>query len=321
MAKIWIYAEINQGKLHPISLELLALARNLGGDVEAVALGPGAAGATEILGKHGATKVLINEDSAFGDFLAEPAVDTMEALIRAQTPDLVMFGFTYDSRGVAGRLSARFGVGQVANAVDIQAEEGGYVAKVPYFGGAKIARMKIRNSPGFVLVRPKSIEASESGGSATVESVEATIGAGSRRAKIVERVVEAGDKVKLEEARIVVSGGRGMQGPENFPLLEALADSLGAAVGASRAVVDAGWVPYSMQVGQTGKSVRPNVYIAFGISGAMQHTVGMKSSKYIIAINKDAEAPLLKMADLGIVGDAVKLAPLLTAAVKARKNN
>ena len=319
MAKIWIYAEINQGKLHPISLELLAFARNLGGDVEAVALGPGAVAAADLLGKHGAGKVLVNEDPAFADFLAEPAADTLEALIKAQSPDLVLFGFTYDSRGVAGRLSARFGVGQVANAVDIQAEGGGYVAKVPYFGGAKVARMKVLNRPGIVLFRPKSVEPSETGGAATVENVEATIGPSSRRAKIVERVAEAGDKVKLEDARVIVSGGRGMQGPENFPLLDALADSLGAAVGASRAVVDAGWVPYSMQVGQTGKSVRPEVYMAFGISGAMQHTVGMKGSKYIIAINKDAEAPMLKMADLGIVGDAIKLIPQLTEAIKAKK--
>jgi electron transfer flavoprotein alpha subunit len=133
-------------------------------------------------------------------------------------------------------------------------------------------------------------------------------------------VVEAGEKVKLEEAKVVISGGRGMGGPENFPLLEQLADAIGgAAVGASRAVVDAGWVPYSMQVGQTGKTVRPAVYIACGISGAMQHTVGMKGAKLIVAINKDAEAPILKMADLGVVGDCLKILPKLTEAVKARK--
>ena len=143
---------------------------------------------------------------------------------------------------------------------------------------------------------------------------------GSKRAHITERVVEASEKVKLEDARVVISGGRGMGGPQNFPLLEDLASALGGAVGASRAVVDAGWVPYSMQVGQTGKSVRPGVYIAVGISGAMQHTVGMKTSKIIIAINKDAEAPIMKMADLGVVGDALKILPALTAAVKAKKN-
>jgi electron transfer flavoprotein alpha subunit len=196
---------------------------------------------------------------------------------------------------------------------------GGFVAKVPYFGGAKIARLKVNNKPAIVLVRPKSFEAKEVGGNAEVDKVTATVGSDSKRAHLVERVAEKAEKVKLEDATIIVSGGRGMQGPENFPLLEALADALGGAVGASRAVVDAGWVPYSMQVGQTGKSVRPNVYIAAGISGAMQHTVGMKGSKIIIAINKDAEAPILKMADLGVVGDALKIVPKLTEAVKAKK--
>ena len=170
-----------------------------------------------------------------------------------------------------------------------------------------------------MLLRPKSVEASEVGGQAKVEQVPATIGERSKRARILERKVEAADAVKLEDAAVIISGGRGLGGPENFPLLEALAGALGAAVGASRAVVDAGWVPYSMQVGQTGKTVRPGVYIAVGISGAMQHTVGMKASKVIIAINKDAEAPIMKMADLGVVGDALKIVPKLTEAVKAKK--
>jgi electron transfer flavoprotein alpha subunit len=190
---------------------------------------------------------------------------------------------------------------------------------VPYFGGAKIASMKANQKPAIVLVRPKSFEASEVGGTADVKDLVVSIDAGSKRAHIVERIVEASEKVKLEDAKVVISGGRGMGGPDNFPLLEDLAGALGGAVGASRAVVDAGWVPYSMQVGQTGKSVRPGVYIAVGISGAMQHTVGMKASKVIIAINKDAEAPIMKMADLGVVGDALKIVPALTAAVKAKK--
>jgi electron transfer flavoprotein alpha subunit len=149
--------------------------------------------------------------------------------------------------------------------------------------------------------------------------VDAAIGEKSRRARIVESHTEAGEQVKLEDAPVVVSGGRGLGGPENFHLVEELAGALGGAAGASRAIVDAGWVPYALQVGQTGKTVRPGVYIAAGISGAMQHTVGMKASKVIVAINKDAEAPILKMADLGVVGDVLKILPRLTEAVRARK--
>jgi electron transfer flavoprotein alpha subunit len=318
MAKVWIYTELAQGKLQPVSLELLAKARELG-DAEAVALGTEAEAAAAILGKHGAKKVYACDDAVFDEFLAQPATDTMEALVKANNPDLILFGFTYDSREVAGRLSARLGVGQVSNAADVNADGGGFVANVPYFGGAKVARLKVNNKPGIVLIRPKSFEASETGGNAEVEKVSATIQDGSRRARILETKVEAGEKVKLEDATVIVSGGRGLQSPDNFRLLEDLAGALGGAVGASRAVVDAGWVPYSMQVGQTGKSVRPSVYIACGISGAMQHTVGMKGAKVIIAINKDADAPIMKMADLGVVGDVLKIVPQVTEAVKAKK--
>jgi electron transfer flavoprotein alpha subunit len=318
MAKVWVYAELNQGNLASTSLELMALARELG-DVEAVALGGGAKAAAATLGKHGAKVVHVNEDAAFDDFIAEPAADALASLYQEQAPDLILFGFTPDSREVAGRLAARLEVGLISNAGNVLATGGAFVAKVPYFGGAKLASMKANKKPAIVLVRPKSFEPAEVGGNAEVKELAISIEAGSKRAHITERVVEASEKVKLEDAKIVISGGRGLGGPDNFPLLEELANALGGAVGASRAVVDAGWVPYSMQVGQTGKSVRPQVYIAVGISGAMQHTVGMKASKVIIAINKDAEAPIMKMADLGVVGDALKIVPLLTAAVKAKK--
>ncbi len=318
MPKVWVYAELAGGKLQGTALELMARARELG-DVEAIALGTGAKAAAAALGKHGAKVVHVNEDKAFDDFIAEPAADALAALHALQQPDLILFAFTPDSRDVAGRFAARLGKGVISNAGDVSAKGGGFVATVPYFGGAKVAAMRANGKPAIVLVRPKSFEASESGGTADVKELAITIGAGSKRAKILERVAEASEKVKLEDAKVVISGGRGMGGPDNFPLLEALANALGGAVGASRAVVDAGWVPYSMQVGQTGKSVRPGVYIAVGISGAMQHTVGMKASKVIIAINKDAEAPIMKMADLGVVGDALKIVPALTAAVKAKK--
>ena len=319
MASILVHAELSEGKVSSTTLELLTKARELG-DVYAVALGAGAKAAAGALGKYGAKVVHANEDAAFDDFVAEPATEVIASLYEQQKPDLILFGFTPDSREVAGRVAARLGVGLISNASDVAAKDGGFVARVPYFGGAKVASMKANAKPAIILVRPKSFEASESGGAAEVKPLDFAIKDESKRAHITDRVVEASEKVKLEDARVVISGGRGMQGPQNFPLLEDLAAALGGAVGASRAVVDAGWVPYSMQVGQTGKSVRPGVYIAVGISGAMQHTVGMKTSKVIIAINKDAEAPIMKMADLGVVGDALKIVPALTAAVKAKKN-
>jgi electron transfer flavoprotein alpha subunit len=318
MAKIWVYAEQDAGRPASTTLELLTRARELG-DVDALALGPGARQAAAALGRHGAGRVLVNEDAAFCEYLAEPATDCLAALAAAGSPDLILFGFSADSREVAGRLAARLGTGLISNAMDVVASDGGFVARVPYFGGAKVASCRANARPAIVLIRPKSFEASESGGEAEVVEVDAAIGAGSRRARIVDIKTEAADKVKLEDAKVVVSGGRGLGGPENFHYVEDLADALGGAAGASRAIVDAGWVPYALQVGQTGKTVRPGVYIAAGISGAMQHTVGMKGAKVIVAINKDADAPILKMADLGVVGDALKILPKLTEAVKARK--
>ena len=318
MAKVCVYAELSQGKLHSAATEIMAKARELG-DVTVVALGAGAKEAAATLGNHGAKVAYVNEDKVFDDYLAEPATDVLHAVQQQDAHDIILFGFTSDSRDVAGRLAARLGTGLISNASDVSSEGGAFVAKVPYFGGAKVASMKANGKPAIILIRPKSFEASESGGTAEVKQAPGSVGDGSKRAHVLEHVVEASEKVKLEDARVVISGGRGMGGPDNFPLLEDLANALGGAVGASRAVVDAGWVPYSMQVGQTGKSVRPGVYIAVGISGAMQHTVGMKTSKVIIAINKDAEAPIMKMADLGVVGDALKIVPALTAAVKAKK--
>ena len=318
MAKVCVFAELSDGKLNSAVIEIMARARELG-DVSVVALGTGAREAAATLGKHGAKVAYVKEDKVFDDYLAEPATDVLHAVQQQDSNDLILFSFTSDSRDVAGRLAARLGTGLISNASDISAEGGSFVAKVPYFGGAKVASMKANGKPAIVLIRPKSFEASETGGSAEVKDAPGSVGDGSKRAHILERVAEASEKVKLEDARVVISGGRGMGGPDNFPLLEELASALGGAVGASRAVVDAGWVPYSMQVGQTGKSVRPGVYIAVGISGAMQHTVGMKTSKIIIAINKDAEAPIMKIADLGVVGDALKIVPALTAAVKAKK--
>ncbi len=227
MARIWVYAEMSGGRLQSTALELMAKARELG-DVEAIALGTGAKAAAATMGKHGAKVVHVNEDKAFDDFIAEPAADALAALHAQSQPDLILFAFTSDSRDVAGRLAARLGKGLISNAGDVDAKDGGFVAKVPYFGGAKMASMRANSKPAIVLVRPKSFEASETGGTAEVKELEVTIGDGSKRAKIVERVAEASEKVKLEDAKVVISGGRGMGGPDNFPLLERASTSRSA---------------------------------------------------------------------------------------------
>src|SRR5581483_10211910 len=196
-------------------------------DVTAIALGTGAKAAAETLGKHGAKTVYVNEDKAFDEYLAEPAADAIEQLLKQDAADLVLFGFTSDSRDVAGRVAARLGTGLISNASDVTAAGDGFVAKVPYFGGAKIASMRATGKPALILVRPKSFEASESGGTAEVKDLAVTIADGSKRARIVDRVVEQSEKVKLEDAKVVVSGGRGLGGPDNFPLLEDLASALG----------------------------------------------------------------------------------------------
>ena len=236
MAKVCVYAELSDGKLNSAVPEIMARARELG-DVSVVALGTGAKEAAATLGKHGAKVAYVKEDNVFDDYLAEPATDVMHALQQQDAHDLILFSFTTDSRDIAGRLAARLGTSLISNASDITAEGGSFVAKVPYFGGAKVASMKANGKPAIVLIRPKSFEASETGGSADVKDAPGSVGDGSKRAHILERVAEASEKVKLEDARVVISGGRGMGGPDNFPLLEDLAGALGGAVGASRAVV------------------------------------------------------------------------------------
>src|SRR5215831_21270891 len=204
MAKIWVYAELSGGRRAATALELLTRARELG-DVDAIVLGPGARDAAPALGRYGAGRVLLNEDIAFAEYLCEPTTDCLAAMAPAESPDLVLFAFSPDSREVAGRLAARLGTGLISNAMDVDADAGGFVARVPYFGGAKVATYRANKRPAIVLVRPKSYEPSESGGDAEVVEVDAAIGEGSRRARIVDTKTEAADKVKLEDARVVVS--------------------------------------------------------------------------------------------------------------------
>jgi electron transfer flavoprotein alpha subunit len=236
-------------------------------------------------------------------------------LIGEHSPDLVLFPGTYDARDAAGRLSAKLDAPLVNNVTDFKDEN---TAITPIFGGSKLVEVALTGSPKLVLLRPKSFEPAESGGSANL--VEVTPVTTSTTAKITAKHEEAAVGVKLEEAAVVVSGGRGLQQADNFKLLDDLSGAIpNSAVGATRAVVDAGWVPYAMQIGQTGKTVKPKVYLAIGISGATQHIVGMKSSDRIVAINKDEEAPIFSMSDLGVVGDALKIIPALTEEVRKRK--
>jgi electron transfer flavoprotein alpha subunit len=318
VAKVWVYVERDsQGKVDPAALEILTKAKSLGGEVEAIILGAGATDAAKELGQYGASTVHTSDDAAFDDYLVLPHVHALAELVQQHSPEAILFAMNYDSRDIAGRLSARLGSTLMSNAMDIEGTE---TAKTAIFGGAQVVDVKLEGSPKLVLFRPKSFEAEASGGEATVTPIEVSLPEETKKTKIVERHEEAASGPKLEDAPVVISGGRGLQEPDNFKLLDDLASAIGgAAVGATRAVVDAGWVPYAMQVGQTGKTVKPGVYIAIGISGATQHVVGMKGAKKIIAINKDEEAPIFQLADLGIVGDALKIVPQLIEEVKSRK--
>ncbi len=316
LTAVWVYAELDQGGLVPSALELLTKARSLGaGSVAAVCLGPGSAEAAGDLGRHGAGIVYASGDPAFAELLpGGPAADTVAALAAQHHPDLILFAGSCGGRDVAGRVSAKLGVPVIANALDIEAAEAVAVTS-SIFGATQLVRTEFRGRrPWLALFRPRSFAAEPAGGAAPqVVEVPASIDSRHRAARIVERSREVAAGPGLEEAQVVVSGGRGLQDPRNFDLLRRLAELLHGAVGASRAVVDAGWVPYALQVGQTGKTVKPNVYIACGISGAMQHTVGMKGSRHIVAINRDPQAPIFKLADLGIVGDAAEVVSRLIA--------
>ena len=316
MATIWVYAEIHDGKLDPASLELVTKARQIG-DVEAVVLGSGATEAATKLGEYGAEIVYASDDQVYDDYIAQPHVHALAELIGDNAPDMLLFAMNYDSRDIAGRLSARLGSTLMSNVLDIESVD---KAKTAIIGGSVIVDVALEGAPKILLARPKSFVAEATGGEATVVPVEAEIPEDAKKAKRVERHEEAASGPKLEDAPVVLSGGRGLQEPDNFKHLDELASAIGnAAVGATRAVVDAGWVPYSYQIGQTGKTVKPSVYLAFGISGATQHIVGMKGAKRIIAINKDEEAPIFQISDLGVVGDALKILPQLIEEVKSRK--
>jgi electron transfer flavoprotein alpha subunit len=318
MATVWVYAEVGPEGPASSALELLTKARALGDTVAAVALGPGATAAVPALGAHGAQTVYVSDDPVYADVVAQPAVHALHELVDAYAPNMILFPTSHDARDVAGRLQARLGSTLMSNATDVLGPDR---AQTQIFGDTVFVDVALEGpDPKLVLVRPKSFAAEPTGGTAETLTVEVDVPEDLRKSRRVERHEEAASGPKLEDARVVISGGRGMQDPSNFALLERLAEAIGgAAVGATRAVVDAGWVPYNRQIGQTGKTVKPEVYLAIGISGATQHVVGMKGSRRIVAINKDAQAPIFGLADLGVVGDALDLVPKLIDEVNARK--
>lgn len=312
---VWVFVESADGAPAASGLELMSRARELG-DVMAVYLGSASDDAASVLGDHGATRVLVADA---GDRLpSAPVAAAMAARAESEAPEIILFAQGLTSRDVAGRLAARLGVGVLSNANAVRLTEGGAETDHELFGGTRIATVAMDARPAIVIVRPKSYPVEPTGGTAAAVETLDLPDAGAAEAKVTESHVEEREGPQLGDAKVVVSGGRGLGSAEGYQLIERLAKPLKAATGATRAIVDSGWVPYAKQVGQTGKTVKPDVYIACGISGAMQHLVGMKDSTTIIAINKDPDAPIFSVADLGVVGDVTQVLPKLIEALENR---
>jgi electron transfer flavoprotein alpha subunit len=317
MAEVLVLVEHAEGALKKISAELITAARVLGEPTAVVVGKPGTAEPLiEGLKAAGAAKIYVAESDDAEKYLITPQVDVLASLADSAAPAGVLLAASADGKEIAGRLAARLGSGLLVDVVEVK-EGGKGVHSI--FGGAFTVEAEVTGDTAVITVRPGAIEAEPADGAGEVVNVEVPA-QGENATKITSRQpAVAGDRPELTEATVVVSGGRGVGSAENFSVVEELADSLGAAVGASRAAVDSGYYPGQFQVGQTGKTVSPQLYIALGISGAIQHRAGMQTSKTIIAVNKDEEAPIFEIADLGIVGDLFKVAPQLTEAVKARK--
>ncbi len=320
LSKIWVLAEAENGEVASTTLELLTKARDLADTVECFYAGDDADDLAETLGEYGCETVHQTGDLD-GALVGVPTAAAVAAAVEAgDGPDAILCGTSYDGRDIAARLSVKLDRTAITNVVDLELDGEALVGTEPIFGGNTDVKTKFAGEGPFIaLVRPKSFAPEPSGGAeADVEDLDVPDLGSSAGATVTDRHVEESDGPKLDEAGIVVAGGRGLGEAEKFAMVEDLAKALGGAAGASRAIVDAGWVPYSSQVGQTGKVVKPDVYIAAGISGATQHLVGMKGSKHIIAINKDPEAPIFGVADLGIVGDVHKVMPQLLEALASR---
>jgi electron transfer flavoprotein alpha subunit len=341
VAGIWVYADVRTGGTVDSSvLGLLTKARSLSDDVTAVALGTKVTPSVRLFADHGAATVLAGEDAAYDDCLAQPAAYVLARLADEHRPELVLFSASYDSRDVAGRLQAILGSTLVANVDDLVAPDRVRIRTALSVwpgrpgnlrggvGGTKVVDVSLSGPlPRLVIARPNAFAARRVGGQARLVTIDVPIPEELKRARVVQRYEEEEAGPRLEEAKVVVAGGRGLRDRSNFHLLDELAAAIdNAAVGVTRPLVDEGWAPFSMQIGQTGKTVKPDVYLAIGISGATQHVVGMKEAKRIIAINKDKNAAIFQIADLGVVGDAMRVVPALISELqrnvelKARSN-
>jgi electron transfer flavoprotein alpha subunit len=320
MAEVLVLAEHAGGEVKKVTLELLTAAKRLGAP-SVVWTGPGADAGVARLAEYGAEKVYAADSADFADYPVAPTAELLAQLVASVSPAAVLLAGTTEGKEIAGRLAVKTGSGVLTDAVNVTAgSDGAPVAEQPNFGGSITVRSTVRSGTPIIAVRPNAISAEPSPGAAAVEAVAFTASDAAKAARVSERVVAAkGERPELAEAQIVVSGGRGTGSEEGFKIIEKLADSLGAAVGASRAVTDAGWYPHAFQVGQTGKTVSPQLYLAVGISGAIQHRAGMQTSKTIMAINKDAEAPIFEIADYGVVGDLFTVVPQLIDEITKHK--
>ncbi|KMY68816.1 electron transfer flavoprotein subunit alpha [Desulfocarbo indianensis] len=318
MAGVWIIAEHRDGDFRKVTFEAASAAKTvadeLGAEVVAVVLGKGLKDKCGELGKYGVAKVLYAENDAFEYYTADAYAEAVAALAKEQAPAAIIFGASMQGKDLAGRLAAKLDVGAAVDCTGLAVEGGRLKATRPIYAGKVYADVLLKADPQVVTLRPNVFDVKEAGGDAAVEEVSPAVS--EPRVKLEEVVKEAEGKVELTEATIIVSGGRGMKEPDNFKILEELAGVLKAAVGASRSAVDAGWRPHGDQVGQTGKVVTPNCYIACGISGAIQHLAGMGSSKVIVAINKDPDAPIHSKADFSVVADLFDIVPNLTEECK-----
>ena len=321
MSNIIVIAEVRGGSLKRPSLEAVTAAQQLaqgtGGKVVAIACGDALDNAAGELSSNGAAKVVAIEGATFENYSGDAYAKAVADQVKANDGAAVLMAHTAMGKDLLPRVSALLGTGVVTDVVDVHCDGGSFGAKKPVFAGKATLTVKATKAPFCATVRPNNFAAASGGGGGEVARVEAPAG---DLLSVVKQIVAAGgDKTPLQEAKVVVSGGRGLKEPENFKIIEELAAAFGpgvAAVGASRAVVDAGWRPHGEQVGQTGKVVSPPLYIAVGISGAIQHLAGMRTARTIVAINKDADAPIFKVADYGIVGDAFEVVPALTKAIQ-----